>query len=260
MSILDLKVERRVVAELHPHPLSHRVFGQLPPAQFEELKLDISRRGIQHPPEIARGMVIAGSQRLRALTALKVHTVTVLVHEELTTDEEIEEYLLLDNVQRRQLSPGQMYRAGKELERIESVKARRREHAGRKAPAGEKGSTPDHVAKKLGTSGDTYARLKKIYEQGSVELQDQVDAGTISIRAAAGKVKARTGQVRKLPGDDRRTHALRWARLQHLGNQMGKFLEDHTLDDLGGHREEATEFARALSVQLTEFVKHDLTS
>ena len=255
MSILDLKIERRVVTELQPYPLSHRVFGQLPPAQFEELKADIARRGIQHPPEVAHGMVIAGSQRLRALKDLEVHTCTVLVHEELTTDEEIEEYLLLDNVQRRQLTPGQMYRAGKELERIEAAKAKRRQVAGRghQADPEERGETGCHVAEKLGTSGDTYARLKKIYEQGSVELQDQVDAGMISISAAAGKVKMRTGQARKLPGDDRRTHALRWAKLQHQGNQLRKFLDDHTLGDLGGHRADAAEFARALSTKLIEF-------
>ena len=82
MSILDLKAEHRIVDELRLHPLSHKVFGQLPQTQFDELKADIARRGIQHPPELdAYELVICGSQRVRALQELKVHAVSVLIHQ-----------------------------------------------------------------------------------------------------------------------------------------------------------------------------------
>lgn len=262
MSVLDLKTERRTVVDLRPHPLSHRVFGQLPQAQFDELKADIARRGIQHPPEVdANGLVICGSQRVRALKELNVHAITVLVHQELREAEAIEEYLLLDNVQRRQLTPGQMYRAGKELERIESAKAMARQRAGpgpgltSRSDPGESGKTTDRVAEKMGTSGKTFERLRTIYEKGSVEIQDQVDSGMLSISAAAGKVtaKIRTGKARRLDGDDSRTHALRWARLQHDGNRLRKFLDDHCVDDFGGHRAQATAYLTTLAEQLIQF-------
>lgn len=260
MSILDLKTERRTVADLRPHPLSHKVFGQLPQSQFDELKADIARRGIQHPPEVdANGLVICGSQRVRALKELSVHTITVLVHENLRTAEDIEEHLLLDNMQRRQLTPGQMYRAGKELERIESAKAWARQRSGHKPAEGEAGRAETRAAEAMGTSRATWSRLKAVYEQGSVEIQDQLESGALSIAGAARLATRRlTGKAKRLDGDDPRTYALRWARLQHEGRKLVKFLDQHSIDDFGGHQEKAIAFLAEVQSKVRLFVRPEV--
>ena len=206
------------------HPLSAQIFGQLEIEQFEDLKIDISVRGLRYPIELdIHNRVICGSQRMRAVQALGWTECPAVIRKELVDEESIREWLIKDNTLRRQLTPGQVYRAGQELERIESVKAERRmKEGGKKKPLDNtedkvasvdaRGKTTDKVARELGTSTATYERVKKIYQSDDDKLKEQVDKGFISISAAAKKVTKPPRQAESIPEEDNRSLAIKYAR------------------------------------------------
>ncbi len=224
------------VADLEAHPLSIELFGNLEEDRFLDLANDIERRGLQYPPETDnQNRVICGSQRLRAIKHLGWVEVDGIVHDELKTEDDVRIHLILDNTQRRQLSPAQMYRAGKELERIYSARAAIRvtanlpnRNGGEPAPKfSDTGKTEDQVGKRLGVSGETFSSLKTVYEKGSREIQDQVDQGKLSISGAAKRIKAAEGprRTRKLAPDDTRAAALNWTRFDREVEKFEKFLK-----------------------------------
>jgi len=250
------------VANLQPHPLSVRIFGHLSAAEFRDLVEDIRVRGLQHKLELDAGhRVICGGERLRAVQSLEWTVVNVKVHDHLVDDNDIIEHLVLDNLIRRHLKPSQQYRAGKELERVESVRAQERRLAGKAAPAGEAGTAAGKAAGKVGVSSATYRRLKTIYEHGSAEVQDQVDSGTVSVSKGASMVRKlragerRTGQVVRLEGDDSRTLMLRWAKLQFEGKRFLDFLQAHKIDEFGAHQQDAVEYLNDLARKLLAYTE-----
>ena len=237
-----------LVADLLPHPLSLEIFGQLPDDRLHDLQEDIAERGLMYPVEVdAQHRVICGSQRLRCLRALGWTEVMGILRDELKTEEAIREHLLKDNILRRQLSPGQLYKAGKELERIYAERARVRQLSGlrnvgqqvaealRESPAGRSGKTADAVAQAIGTSGKTFERLKTIYESDDAALQRQVDMGQVSISAAAAQIREQrtTFTAARLPLDDRRLQVLRCAKWVRQVQRFRHWIERFTLSPQG---------------------------
>lgn len=239
------------VADLEAHPLSIELFGNLEEDRFLDLAADIERRGLQHhlETESTGRVVICGSQRLRAIRHLGWLEVQGDIHDELKTEDQIREHLILENVQRRQLTPAQMYRAGKELERIyaaraeENMRVNLRQGDKAAVPIPVKsgiGETTDQVGKKLGVSGDTFANLKTVYEKGSQEVQDQVDQGKLSITGAAKRIKAEQAprRARKLDPDDTRAAALNWTRFDREVGKWEQFLKANSPGKYGQYEGE----------------------
>jgi len=261
MNIIKVKVEG-----LEAHPLSQEIFGHLPPEQFEDLTQDIEERGLRYPLELdVYQRVICGSQRLRAVQRLGWETVEASICDQLVDEESIREWLIKDNILRRQLTPGQVYRAGKELERIISVKAERRALAnlqnnpakeeickssvGSTDPVGESGRTNDIVGRELGTSPANYKRIKKIFESDDEELKQQVDQGFVSTSAAAKKVTKPAHEAQKIPPDDNRALFLRYIRWQTGVEKFRLWLENNPPGNYGMYEEEArTELAKLKEV------------
>ncbi len=251
-----MNIIRVDVKGLEPHPLSAEIFGHLPPEQFEDLVRDIEDRGLRYPLELdVHHRVICGSQRLRAVKQLDWDKVEASVCDKLVDEEAIREWLIKDNILRRQLTPGQMYRAGQELERIESVRAEQRSLAnlqhnpakdeictssvGPNDHVEEAGKTRDKVARELGTSGKTYERVKKIYESDDDELKQQVDQGLVSISAAARKVVKPPHEAQKIPQDDNRALFLKYIRWQTGVEKFRLWLEKSPASKYGEYEDEA---------------------
>lgn len=232
-----LAVKPFKVADLVPHPLSATIFGQLSDVQFADLQADIAKFKLRHPLELdAHSRVICGSQRLRAVRELGWEYVPCIVRSELHDEEEIREWLICDNVRRRQLTPAQVFRAGVELERIKRVQAERRRldalsrvNDPTLSPSGdngEPGRTDDQVARQLGTSAETYRRIKRVYRSGDQELMDMVEHGLMSITAAARRVE-QPKRVRKLADDDARALPLRVAKWITIVTKFCDWLDSH---------------------------------
>lgn len=214
------------VNSLESHPLSDQIFGPMPDEEFEQLVQDIDERDLQHPLEAdAFQRIICGSQRLRAVKRLKWDVVPVVVHTQLTDENAIHEWLIRDNTMRRQLTPSQMYRAARELERIYSIRARQRQGirpdadaetvAAVTAGGTERGSAEELAAKQLHTSKNTYHRLKVVYESDHEDLKDRCEKGLLSVSRAAAEVRSRSRIMAKpMPDDDARSHAIRFAKFR----------------------------------------------
>ncbi|WP_149113665.1 hypothetical protein [Limnoglobus roseus] len=95
---------------------------------------------------------------------------------------------------------------GKRLEALEKPKAEERkgkrtnlEPAG-KFPAGSSdGEVRDKVGAALGVSGKTYEKAKLVVEQGVQSLVKAVDAGDVSVSAAAAAAKLPPAQQERTP-------------------------------------------------------------
>ncbi len=246
-----MKTRTLKVAGLEAHPLSLELFGNLEEDRLIDLAKDIERRGLHYPLETSADdtVVICGSQRLRAIKRLGWVEVPGIVRDELKSEDDVREWLILDNTQRRQLTPAQMYKAGKELERIfaaraaENIQANLKQGTKTAAPIDDKsaiGKTADQVGKKLGVSGDTFQNLKTVYEKGSQEIQDQVDQGKLSITGAAKKIKASEGprRLKKLEPDDTRAMALNWTRFDREVEKWEQFLRANPPGKYGHYAEE----------------------
>ena len=255
------RTETRAVASLEAHPASGRVFGHLDPADFDDLKRDIEARGLRHPLELdAKGRVICGGERLRAITELGWKRTTVLIHDHLVLEEDSLEELLLDNLIRRHLTPRQKYQAGVELEKIEAVRASKRIGGrGHKEEGPDKGQSEEHVARQLGIGRSTFHRLKDVYEHGTEDLQNRLDSGELSVSAAASMARKlsrngrRPGRTERLDREDPRARLLRMAKLRYEAGRLTKFLDDHALSDFGVHRDEVVGIIQEIVGKLQRF-------
>lgn len=168
-----MKVE---VNKLKKHPFNGVVFKDLDTNEFESLKRDIKDRGLQLPIEITSdNVIITGHQRVEVFKKLNFEYIEAKVREDLDTEDKIKEHLIKDNILRRQLTEVEIARAGKELEVIESKKAKVRQLStlkeGEESPdvanlpqREEIGRTRDKVAENFGISGKTYELYKKAEE------------------------------------------------------------------------------------------------
>lgn len=241
---------------LQAHPMSERIFGHLLDDEFQDLKQDIQRRGLMHVIELDRHeRVICGGERLRALRDLGVKSISVAIHDSLESEDDIEEHLILDNLRRRHLTPSQTYRAAVELERIEQARVK----VGRPLGGAKKdpGTAEGKAAAKAGTTRTHLQRLKTIFESGNSKLQDAVDRGEVSVRAAASKIKGapRQGAATKLQGDDPRTHALRWARLQTESSGLLKFLKLHPVADFGAYGDDVRQHLQGVQSDVAAYLE-----
>lgn len=242
------------VVKLSPHPLSLRIFGSLPDDELADLAEDIRNRGIQYPLEVDdQHRVLCGSQRLKVAVQIGMTTVPAIFRQ-FASEEDLEEHLVRDNLHRRHLTPRQRYLACRELERIEAVKARARMGNHKVGePSRAQGTARKIASKEAGVSEATYERLKRVYESGNRQVQEDLDTGKISVTAAAEKVSASRLRARRLPGDDPRAHALRLVRLRREGNRLAKYLKLHPLEDYGQHRQEAAGLAGGWAEALKEW-------
>lgn len=180
--------------DLKPHPENVSIYGD------EVMLLDflesIKTLGVIEPLLIRRdGTIISGHRRWVAAKKAGLDTVparTIDLNDEL---EEME--LLISSNKQRAKTLSQIAREGKELQRIEAERAKRRMETGKKIDPEtnlSKGATDEHVAAELGMSMTQWKKLKTVFDRAksgdeeAQELLKALDAGDISVHKAYQKV------------------------------------------------------------------------
>lgn len=219
-------IETRLVSHLEAHPVSDEIFGQMDDEEFLELKQDIAERGINHPLELdSEGRVICGSQRLRALKELNVEIVEVKI---IPLDDEaaIVRHLILDNLLRRHLTPGMIYKAGKALERL-SVNGN------------GKASTAEIAENLKGVTSYThYWRIQKIMESGDQKLIDSVESGKTKVAVAHEQLRL---QAKKRSGgiDSRQKDVLMFIKYRKRLERIALYLRQNPVEEFGTYAKDA---------------------
>jgi len=149
------------VAAITPNP--HQPRMDFDPGQIEELKRSILEKGVIQPiavRELGDGyQLLAGERRLRAVRAADMATIPAIVMD-ISSEEEMMEISLIENIQREDLNP------------IEEARAYR-------AMMDRFQLTQEEVAKKVGKDRSTVANLLRLLRLPS-EVQDRLYDGEIS--------------------------------------------------------------------------------
>lgn len=222
---MQLDIVTRPVDGLEPHPLSAEIFGELPPEKFLELQEDIDEVGLRYPLELdIHGRVICGSQRLRAIKRLGWQEVQCIIRSDLLEEDDIRAWLVKDNTLRRQLNHGQIFRAGKEMERILAARALKRKADNLpNAPnvcdqtLGTPGRTDEQVANELGITRNAWRDNKTVFESGDEKLMSAVEHDLKTVAKAAKEVRQQrqTTATELAPKDHRRlpVRVVKWQRI-----------------------------------------------
>ena len=171
----------RRVADLKPHPRQAELFADLPDHELQELAEDIDKHGVKHPLDILpNNVVVGGHQRLRALKLLRKKTARCrILHYLADADEhEVIQYIVNDNLLRRQLTQLEQARLYRELLKLE------RGDSGRDVDV--RGDLRDRLASQFGVSGRTLDRWEKVLDSPR-EVQDAYSRGQLRL-VDAGKV------------------------------------------------------------------------
>lgn len=157
------------VALIEANPFQPRmVFGE---ESFEELKRSIQEKGVIQPILVRpikgdRYQVVAGERRLRASIDLGIKQIPAYV-KEITTDEEMLEIALIENVQREQLNPIDLAKGYQQL-------------------IDECNLTQEEVAKKIGKDRTTVANIIRCLKL------------PMKIQESLGRAEIREGHARAL--------------------------------------------------------------
>ena len=160
---------------LQEHPLNRSIYGVDTPEQFNELVEKIRTSNWIKPILINKQYrIISGHRRVRAAIQLGISAVDCEI---LTVDEDRQLELLLAENAFREKTTIQKVREAEYYHEIESKKAHQRQLAGvdpvEMVPPGEKiGKTLDIVAEKIGMSGKSYDKARKIVNQIDNETED----------------------------------------------------------------------------------------
>jgi len=168
---------------------------------YNKLKQSIQEHGIRNKIHcLPDGTILCGHTRFKIAKELGIASVPYRVVK-LEDKEGIIRYIIEDNLCRRQLNNAQKINLGFTLEGLEKEKAKQRqkELAGTRPnkepdlkeifPEGNKGQSRDKVAEKIGISGKTYEKGKKIKAKNP-ELWDECLEGGKSVNAAYEEIMA----------------------------------------------------------------------
>lgn len=170
------KHERRKVSDLKPHP-ANTIYRAASDDNLEELADDMKKNGQEHPIDILPdGTILAGEQRWTAAKRNQWTHIRCRVRYDLADSGEdaAEEFLLRDNLLRRQLDPIEVARVYRRLKQL-----------AQKNGSDYDGDLRDDLAKRFDKSGRTLDRWCRLLDT-PVEVQDAVVKGQLSL-VNAGK-------------------------------------------------------------------------
>ena len=168
--------------------------AQMTPVEFEQLKQDIDKRGLELSIVLNdEGVCLDGHHRIKALKELG----KPIPQDKIETrhfDDSLEEleFVVIINAIRRHHTPYQRFETGLVIKQIETEKAARRQKAGKKiqipemhtvnigtgigtlVPNDTKGKASDIAAKKVGLSPTTFTRCEKIHNNASEGIRQKL--------------------------------------------------------------------------------------
>lgn len=171
-------------AEVNPVP-------PLNPEEREDLTRSILENGVIVPVlksagPACKGQIVDGFHRTEIAAQLKVPCPEIT--KEYLSEEQFKYDQIEANLNRRQLSIAQRIMLGMRIEPLERMLAKQR-MSGIYEKQPEEGTTREIIGRKLGMSGATYQRGKKILEEGSEELIELFLTGSISVNEGWRRLK-----------------------------------------------------------------------
>lgn len=184
INISNIRVKERIRKEIN---------------KIEELAADIRQNGLISPIAVMpftsenngeKYQLLAGLRRIRAVQSLGWSELEAYI----ITPKDAEEALRIEiseNEQREQFTPSEKLDYGRQLERIETVKALERKAIGGQGgfredtdlgPYLERGERRNIIGSQLGMSGKQYERLKYIGDNATAEVIEELDRGERTIR------------------------------------------------------------------------------
>lgn len=169
---------------LKVHPRNTEFFDDISGEEYERFKDSIQRKGILSPLIVTTDMtVISGHQRLKASRELGLETVPVTIRDDIKTEEEKLEVLLIanfgreknDDVKRRKIAATYVELKGRKLGDNQWVSHN------------DKPLTQDQIANELGISKAELNRMLEIERKLTPELKEILDAGSIN-KTTASKI------------------------------------------------------------------------
>lgn len=173
------------------------------------LKLSIDDLGLLHPIGLnSEHSLIFGGRRLAACTELGWKTIPATIIESLDDAALALKAERDENKLREPMTVSDSVALGKELEAIEADAAEKRRNAKllqnkgstvvENFHNGDGEKTRDKVGDAVGMSGKQYEKAKAVVESGTPELIKAVDAGTVSVNAAAEVAKLPKAEQEKI--------------------------------------------------------------
>lgn len=162
-----MKIEQWPLDRLRPHPENSRIFGEPEDSEeFDSIKADIKRRGIEEPLRVmANGCIISGHLRREVAEQLGMKTVPVIVVEPFADYRAELEALIKSNTERRQLTKRQIAFA------YDALKNTPRAQGGTKGkPGAPKGNQNRKGGGKVGNNGGSSATVEKARDAAASAL------------------------------------------------------------------------------------------
>lgn len=156
---------------------------------YDSLKDSIRKNGLWLPIITNKeGIVLDGHNRLKACREIGEEIRNVIRHFENKLSEK--KFVIECNLKRRHLNDFQKAELGIPLLEIEKELAKQRQLSGVALSSDEpKGESRDIVAKKIGMSGTTFERSKKIIESAPDDVKDNLRSGKTTISKEYKKIR-----------------------------------------------------------------------
>ena len=168
--------------------------------EFAGLEALCLKYGIQDSLKTWNGILIDGHNRYEIA---KKHGLEFKTEEmEFTSRDDAKEWIIDNQLSRRNLDKWQKFDLVKKREEIEKRKAKERMSDGGKGKEifpDLKGQSRDAMGEKVGVSGKTYDKMKAIDESGNEEVKQKVRNKEMSIDKAYQEVKGLSPKKKSLP-------------------------------------------------------------
>ena len=169
----------------------------IPPLSIDEhtqLTLNICKEGIREPLILWNNYIIDGHNRFEIAKQFNLEYKTI--NKEFENEDEVKEWMILNQFGRRNLSAYQRSVLALKLEDVFRIKAKENlklsQGKGKQKSANlkvEPIETRKELSKVASVSHDTIAKVKKIQEKAPEEIKTKLSTGEISINAAYKEIK-----------------------------------------------------------------------
>lgn len=224
--LTDKKIVSLNPNELVDHKLNREVFSKLGESEYRYLKEDIENRNIQDPLHVRKigedtYQVICGHQRKNIAVELGWNSIPCIIRDDLKEEWQVEEQLIRDNLNRRQMSDPEIGKATEYLLKIEKQKAKERMSKGGKQKGAKdfaKNKKPeratDKVAKQFGKSGRQLEKIQYVDKKAPEHIKQEWENGTRSTNNAYKETKAIEKEAKNdtLPIFNRTNDNIEWAK------------------------------------------------
>jgi hypothetical protein len=181
------------------HPLA-QLFPPLTGKRFDELVADIKAKGLMNPIVRLNGVILDGSNRLRACKVAGVEPKFVAFHL-LNLKCSPEEYIWSSNIERRQLTADQRTVLAFNWAKALREQAREKQKLGgkNKTPQAEAIRTRAAIAQRAQVSEHKVAQLERV-KKNAPQLVKKVASGTVKLKDAAKVADKKRARGKKSHG------------------------------------------------------------